>query len=86
MPAARTTGLYSVHPGVLMVQKWMKELPEKSGRSVEQWIELVTKSGPATEAERREWLKKEFKLAANTARWIAEHAAGKGTEEDSPEA
>jgi hypothetical protein len=87
MPAARTaSGLYSVHPGVIMVQKWMKELPEKSGRSVEEWIELVKKSGPPTEAERLNWLKKEYKLGTNTARWIAERADGKGTEEDSPEA
>ncbi|MFY9561840.1 MAG: DUF5655 domain-containing protein [Terriglobales bacterium] len=87
MPAARTiSGLYSVHPGVVMVQKWMKELPEKSGRSVEEWIALVKKSGPPTEKERREWLKKEYKLGTNTAWWIAERADGKGTEEDSLEA
>ncbi len=87
MPAARTvSGLYSVHPGVVMVQKWMKELPEKSGRSVKEWIALVKKSGPPTEKERREWLKKEYKLGTNTAWWIAERADGKGTEEDSPEA
>jgi hypothetical protein len=86
MPAARAaSGLYSVHPGVIMVQKWMKELPQKSGRSVDEWIELVKKSGPPTEAKRLDWLKKEYKLGTNTARWIAEHADGKGTEEDSPE-
>jgi uncharacterized protein DUF5655/uncharacterized protein DUF4287 len=87
MPAAKTPiRLYSVHPGVVMVQKWMKELPEKTGRSVEEWIALVQKSGPPTEKERREWLKKEYKLGTNTAWWIAERADGKGTEEDSPEA
>jgi Domain of unknown function (DUF5655)/Domain of unknown function (DUF4287) len=87
MPAAKTPiRLYSVHPGVVMVQKWMKELPEKTGRSEEEWIALVQKSGPPTEKERREWLKKEYKLGTNTAWWIAERADGKGTEEDSPEA
>lgn len=87
MPAARTSqSLYSVHPGIITLQKWMKELPEKSGRSVEEWIALVNKSGPATERERREWLKKEYKLGTNTAQWIVEHADGKSTEEDSPEA
>jgi Domain of unknown function (DUF5655)/Domain of unknown function (DUF4287) len=87
MPAAKTSPtLYSVHPGVAMVQKWMKELPEKTGRSVEEWIALVQKSGPPTEKERREWLKKEYKLGTNTAWWIAERADGKGSEEDTPEA
>jgi len=32
------SGLYSVHPGVAMVQTWMTELPEKTGRSLEEWI------------------------------------------------
>ena len=87
MPAPRTSqSLYSVHPGVITLQKWIKELPQKSGRSVEEWIDLVNKSGPPTEKERREWLKKQYKLGTNTAWWIAERADGKGTEEDSPEA
>lgn len=87
MPKARTPrSLYSVHPGVAMIQRWVRELPEKSGRSLEEWIELTRKSGPATEKERREWLKKEHKLGTNAASWIAERADGKGTEDDSPEA
>jgi hypothetical protein len=87
MPAAKTANsLYSVHPGVAMVQKWVNELPEKTGRSLEEWLELTRKSGPPTEKERREWLKKEHKLGTNSASWIAERLEGKGTEEDSPEA
>jgi hypothetical protein len=67
-----------------MVQKWIQELPEKTGRSLEEWIALTKKSGPPTEKERREWLKKEHKLGTNAASWIAERLEGKGTEEDSP--
>jgi hypothetical protein len=70
-----------------MVQKWIKELTKKTGRSLEEWVALTRKSGPPTEKERREWLKKEHKLGTNSASWIAERADGKGTEEfDSPEA
>jgi hypothetical protein len=87
MPARKTpASRYSVHPGVAMVQKWIRELPEKTGRSLEEWIALTKKSGPASEKERREWLKKEHKLGTNSASWIAERVEGKGTEEDSPEA
>ena len=87
MPAAKSpSGLYSAHPGLGMVEKWKNELPAKTGRSLDEWIALVRKSGPPTEKERREWLKKEYKLGTNTAWWIAERADGKGTEEDSPEA
>src|SRR5436309_14117478 len=73
--------LYSVHPGVAMVQDWIAKLPEKTGRSLEEWIDLVQKSGPADEKERREWLKKEHNLGTNSAWWIAERAAGKGSED-----
>jgi len=33
---ARTKSLYSVHPGVAMVQKWIAELKVKTGRSVDE--------------------------------------------------
>jgi hypothetical protein len=87
MAAPKTaSSLYSVHPGVAMMQKWIRELPEKTGRSLEEWIELTRKSGSATEKERREWLKKEYKFGTNGAVCIAERIDGKGTEEDTPEA
>ena len=85
-PAKEILSPYSVHPGVAMVQKWIEELPGKTGRSLEEWIALTKTSGPPTEKERREWLKKEHKLGTNSAAWIAERLEGKGTEEDSPEA
>jgi len=87
MPAAKSpSGLYSVHPGLGMVEKWKNELPAKTGRSLDQWIALVKKSGPPTEKQRRDWLKEEHKLGTNSASWIAERVEGKGLEEDSPEA
>src|SRR5215471_12144359 len=78
--------LYGVHPGVLMTQKWVTTLKEKTGRSLEEWLKMVNKSGPPTEKERREWLKKEHGLGTNSAWWIAERAEGKGAETDDPDA
>jgi len=46
--------IYGVHPGVAMMRKWLDELPEKTGRSLDEWIALVKKSGPPTEKERRD--------------------------------
>jgi hypothetical protein len=83
---AKIQSPYSVHPGVAMVQKWVQALPQKTGRSLEEWIALTKKSGPATEKERREWLKQKHKFGTNYAAWIAGRAEGKNTEEDSPEA
>jgi hypothetical protein len=84
--AAKVRGPYSVHPGVAQTAKWVKELPQKTGRSLEEWVALIQSSGPATEKERREWLKEEHRLGTNYAAWLAGRADGKNMEEDSPEA
>lgn len=85
-PASRTRHPpYSVHPGVLMLQDWIQFLPEKTGRSLAQWIKLIKKEAPPGEAERRDWLKQRHKLGTNTAWWLAERSLGKGAEEDTPE-
>src|SRR5579884_2257995 len=85
---AAPKSLYSVHPGVWMMQKWIQELPGKTGKTIDEWVALVRKSGPATEKERREWLKKQHGFGSNSAWWIAERAEGDGDlgiMEDSPE-
>ena len=78
--------VYSVHPSVAMVQKWIDDLPAKTGRSLDQWLKFIKKSGPKTEAERREWLKKEHGLGTNSAWWLAERAEGKAQWDGDPEA
>jgi hypothetical protein len=78
--------LYSVHPGVVMTQKWVADLKSKTGRSLDEWLALVRKSGPEDEKDRREWLKSEHGLGTNSAWWIAERAEGKGTEASDPDA
>jgi hypothetical protein len=83
--ARKSGGGYDVHPGVAMMQDWIRTLPAKTGRSVEQWVALVKKEGPPTEAERRDWLRAEHGLGTNTAWWLAERAQGKGGEDDDPE-
>ena len=77
--------IYGVHPGVLMTQKWVAELKQKTGRSLEEWLRFVKKEGPKDEKDRREWLKREHGLGTNSAWWIAERSVGKGTETDDPD-
>jgi len=78
---------YSVHPGVAMIQKWIEDLPAKTGRSFEEWIKFIQREGPKDEKARRAWLKERHGLGANTAWWLAEKASGKtmGMAEDTPE-
>jgi hypothetical protein len=82
---AKKKSLYGVHPGVAMVQNWIATLKEKSGRSLEEWLELIQAEGPAGEKERRAWLKDKHKLGTNTAWWLAERAEGTDTWDDNPE-
>jgi hypothetical protein len=85
-PAGRS--LYSVHPGVAMMQKWIAELKDKTGRSLDEWLALVKESGPADEKACRAWLKDQHGLGTNSAWWIAERALGqndKGFNDDDPE-
>jgi hypothetical protein len=83
---SKRKSLYGVHPGVLTTQKWVAELKEKSGRSVEEWLEIVHESGPKEAKSRQIWLKNEHNLGTNIAAWLAERSEGKGAETSDPDA
>jgi hypothetical protein len=84
--ATKSESLYGVHPGVAMMQKWVSELKEKTGRSLEEWIALAKKEGPKEDKARRAWLKSKHKLGTNSAWKISERVDGEGGDLDSPEA
>jgi hypothetical protein len=90
MPKAATQpkrkSIYSVHPGVAMTQKWIAELKQKTGRSLDEWLRLIRKSGPKDEKARREWLKTEHGLGTNSTWWLADRTDGKDAEAGDPEA
>ena len=85
--AAKTAkkSIYGVHPGVAMTVKWIGELKDKTGRTLEEWLKLIKKEGPPTEKERREWLKESHGLGTNSAWWLAERSFGKGEEVGDPD-
>lgn len=85
--AAKKSSLYSVHPGVAMVQKWIAELKAKTGRSLEEWLRHIKSAGPPDEKACRDWLKSAYGVGTNTAWWLAEKAFGNpaGLADDSPE-
>jgi hypothetical protein len=86
MTATQEKPLYSVHPGLAQVETTIARLKEKTGRTLEEWVEFVQQSGPSTEPERRDWLKAEHGLGTNYAWWIAEQVEGKGQEDRDPDA
>jgi hypothetical protein len=83
--APKTKSNYSVHPGISMTQKWVAELKQKTGRSLEEWLRLIKKSGPKDEKELRDWLKREHGMGTNTAGWMASQSMGKGSETADPD-
>jgi len=38
--------VYSPHPSISMVVKWVSELKEKTGRDLEEWCVYIQKNGP----------------------------------------
>ncbi len=82
---SKRKSIYGVHPGVALTQKWIAELKQKTGRSLDEWLRLIKKSGPKDKKTRRDWLKTEYGLGANSAWWLAERAEGKGTEIGDPD-
>jgi len=87
MPATqpKKKSIYGIHPGVAMTQKWIAELKQKTGRTLDEWLGLIKKSGPKEEKARSEWLKTEYGLGTNYASWLAQRAEGKGTELGDPD-
>ena len=74
----QTKPAFDVHPAVAMAQSIIAAMKEKTGRPLEDWLELVGNDGPSSEKERREWLKAKHGLGANYAGFIAETSVGKG--------
>jgi hypothetical protein len=74
--------IYSLHPSFAMEETSLRNLKERTGKTLEQWIAFMKKNGPATEKDRREWLKKEHGLTTNYCWWIAERAEGRGAAAD----
>ena len=79
--------LYSLHPGVQMVQDWIANLKAKTGRDIDQWMQYIRAEGPDDEKACRTWLKEKHGLGTNTAWWLAERARGNklGLADDDPE-
>jgi hypothetical protein len=79
--------LYSVHPGVMMMQKWIAELKPKTGSTLQQWIDHIRARGPKDLGACRQWLQEQHRLGTNSASWLAEKALGDrlGMADDSPQ-
>jgi hypothetical protein len=76
---------FDVHPGVATVQKWAAELPAKTGRSLEQWAELLVAAPHRTRKSVVSYLKNDYGLGTVTADQVFEFTFGQQTWDGDPE-
>jgi hypothetical protein len=70
--------VYSVHPAVATMQDVIAKMPQKTGKTLYEWAELVKRSPLASSNDKKAWLKAEFGLGTNYAMWIVDFAEGTG--------
>ena len=71
-----STKPYVTHPGVVMEEKAIANLKQKTGRSLEEWVVFMQAEAPTGVKEREAWLKEKQGLTTLYARWLAERASG----------
>src|SRR5580700_6696501 len=78
----RKNSVYTLHPGFAMEASSLANLKERTNRTLDEWVRVFKKSGPATEKERIAWLKQEHGITTNYALWIAKRVDGTGSAAD----
>lgn len=73
--------IYRVHPSVAYARKIIANLPDKTGRSLDDWSDLLRAEGPKEKKERPAWLHSEYGLGRTTAWLIASAAQGSSPED-----
>ncbi|MEP6754623.1 MAG: DUF5655 domain-containing protein [Chthonomonadales bacterium] len=65
---------YHVHPSFAMESASAASLLTRTGKSIEEWAEIVRKDGPADPKLQQAWLKATHGITTNYAMWIYEKA------------
>jgi hypothetical protein len=86
MHVVKTDSPYSIHPMFSMIESSKRTIVERTGKTYEDWLEILRAEGPQEEREQREWLKREHAFTSNYALWIVEGLAGHGPENYDPDA
>jgi hypothetical protein len=58
--------IYSTHPSIAHWHAMLQSLPDRTGKTMEEWLALLHKSGLESVSERRKWLKEEHGLGLST--------------------
>lgn len=72
---------YSLHPAYAMEATSRINIVRRTGKTLEEWVEITQRDGPAAEVERQAWLKSDHGFTTNYAGWVAERSFGRGAPE-----
>jgi hypothetical protein len=75
----RKNSVYAMHPSFAMEESGLRLLKARTGRTLDEWVRVVQKTGPGTEKERIAWLKQAHGITTNYAGWIAKRVDGGGS-------
>jgi hypothetical protein len=70
--------VYSIHPSVAAMQDVVEKMPQRTGKSLAEWVDVVKSSAPPERKEAMQWLKAEFGLGTNYAMWIVDYTRATG--------
>lgn len=74
------SGPFSIHPSIPYIRSIVSNLPAKTGRSLQEWTELVRQQKLDNDKDRRAWLKSVHKLGGTTVNLIIHELNGTGKE------
>ena len=69
---------YHVHPAIAYSRSVVESMSRRTGRSMEEWVELARLNGPDGEKPCRDWLRTEHGLGGTTAAGVASFLHGDG--------
>ncbi|MEQ8844142.1 MAG: DUF5655 domain-containing protein [Phycisphaerales bacterium] len=83
--ASRSTSIeYAAHPAREMEEQFIASLKERTGRTLDEWSDLIRSDAPEGVREVAGWLKSEHGMGANYAKTVAQRAATGRSERDDP--
>lgn len=81
----KTKGPWDVHPGVAMVAKWVEELPQKTGKSLDGWADEIRRKKFTESSKASAWLKTQHGFNGNAASWVAQYTLAHNTWDGDPD-
>ncbi|MBZ0263860.1 DUF4287 domain-containing protein [bacterium] len=69
---------YTLHPSYVWAESVLNNIPEKYGKTLEEWLEIASNSCMDDPKERTIWLKDTYGLGSMQARFLVEKTSGIG--------